>query len=98
MSAGKYKVVIADNFHYMDESENVTHGHFDTLEEAIAACKLIVEESLWHHHKPGIRAEDLYGSYTSFGDDPYIVSSEISGVAFSAWDYAKQRAQEICGP
>jgi hypothetical protein len=96
MSEGGFKVVIADNFHYMDESENVEHGVFDTLEAAIAACRAIVEESLRHHHEAGMSADALYSAYTSFGEDPYIVSSETSGVAFSAWDYARQRAREIC--
>lgn len=34
-----YKVIVADNYHYMDESESYASGTYATLEEAVAACK-----------------------------------------------------------
>lgn len=63
---------IDDNFHFMDESERIQHGVFATAEEAIAACKLIVDERLEPMLQPGIAATALYDQYKVFGDDPFI--------------------------
>lgn len=89
-----YKVMVDDNFHYMEEDERFTHGEFETLEQAIEACKKIVNDFLEHAYTPGATAEKLYEHYISFGEDPWISGGE--GVAFSAWTYAKQRCAEIC--
>ena len=91
-----FTVVVADNFHYMDESENYVHGKFATLEEAIAAAKRIVDEFLVSALKPGMNAATLYSQYTSFGDDPYITGSSEPGVPFSAWNYAQERCAVMC--
>jgi hypothetical protein len=32
----------------------------------------------------------------NFGEDPFIVGPGVSGVPFSAWTYAAQRAVEMC--
>jgi hypothetical protein len=95
--ARPFTVVIADNFHYMDESEKYEHGKFETLEAAILASKRIVDEFLISAMKPGMTADALYRQYTSFGDDPYIVGSKEPGVPFSAWTYAKARCSALCG-
>ncbi len=31
----KYTIRVDDNYHYMDESERYTHGHYETTEETI---------------------------------------------------------------
>src|SRR5437879_12391803 len=80
----------------MDEEERYELGSFDSLAAAIAACKEIVDEFLLAGFKPGMNAEELYSSYMSFGEDPFIVGGEQPR-PFSAWDYAKERSQEICG-
>ena len=91
-----YKVMIDDNFHFMDESERYMAGAFATAEEAIEACKRIVERSLEESYKPGMTAEELYDSYTSFGEDPFIIiENATKRDLFSAWDYARQRSREI---
>lgn len=90
-----YKVIVADNFHYQDRDAHYAHGEFPSLDAAIAACKRIVDDYLTSAYKPGMTAEALYGSYTSFGDDPFIVPA-APGVAFSAWDHAKARCSEMC--
>jgi hypothetical protein len=68
------------------------------LEEAIAACRAIVDESLDEVYKAGISAEALYESYVSFGDDPFIVVIDGSDAdaKFSAWSYAKERCRAKC--
>ena len=41
-----YKVLVDDNFDYMDQDKRHEHGVFPTAEEAIAACKRIVDLNL----------------------------------------------------
>ena len=93
----RYKVMVDDNFHYMDEDERYQHGVFLTVEEAIASCKRIVDEYIENCYKPGMSATELYDSYTSFGSDPFVVpvSPADDRVVFSAWDYAKERSQVL---
>jgi hypothetical protein len=87
--------MIDDNFHYMDESERLTHGTFESADEAIAACKLIVDECLEPMLRPGITATALYEQ--EFGDGPFVVPVDPNDapVAFSAWAYAKERCQVL---
>jgi len=89
-----YQVLVDDNFHYMDQDERYTLGQFDNLDEAIAACKRIVDEFLIHSYKPGMTAEELYQGYVGFGEDPFIVGPGATR-EFSAWAYAKTRCVEI---
>jgi hypothetical protein len=93
----RYKVMVDDNFHYMDESERHEHGVFATAQEAIAACKRIVDENLKNSYKPGITEQELYEAYTSFGDDPFVVPVDNTdkAVHFSAWDYARERCPAL---
>jgi hypothetical protein len=95
-----YKVMVDDNFHYMDESERYELGVFTSAEEAIAACKRIVDEGLGNAFKPGITEQKLYEGYTMFGEDPFIlpVASTDDAVHFSAWDYARERCRALTSP
>jgi hypothetical protein len=92
-----YKVMVDDNFHYMDEDERYQHGVFSTAEEAIAACKRIVDDDLEQAIKPGMTAAELYESYTHFGSDPFVVPLNPAEecVKFSAWDYAKEQSKIV---
>lgn len=105
-----YQVFVDDNFHFMDENERFLHGNYATFEEAEAACKRIVDQSLADVCNPGMTADALYTSYSMFGDDPFIrgpkacitVLDFSTGAVtlkprFSAWEYARQRATEMCG-
>ena len=52
-----YRVLINDNAHYMDESERADHGVvFADADEAVAACKEIVDDELNTMWKPGTTA------------------------------------------
>jgi hypothetical protein len=95
----RYKIIIADNFHYMDEDAYSEAGAYDTLPEATEVCRAIVERSLAAVREPGMNAEQLYQQYTSFGDDPFIVALGDAPLdeRFSAWTYAKARCRDICG-
>jgi hypothetical protein len=90
----RYKVMVDDNFHFMDEDERYEHGVFATAEEAVAACKHIVDTDLNELMKPGMTASELYDAYTQFGRDPFIVcvKPDDERVRFSAWDYAEERS------
>jgi len=91
-----YIVYVDDNFHHMDESERYKLGEFKNCEEAVAACKKIVDEFLERGYEKGISFKELYEGYTMFGEDPFIVSDD-ERCRFSAWDYAKKRCRELCG-
>jgi len=92
-----YRVLVDDNFHYMDENERYELGTFASLEAAIAAAKAVVDNYLEASRKPGITAHELFESYTMFGEDPLILGPDQHSAAFSAWDYAKRRCDELCG-
>lgn len=95
-SPSRYSIVVADNFHYMDEDEDCQTGQFDDYETAVSSCKAIVDRFLTSHHRSGMTAEELYSTYRAFGEDPFIFPSP-PGKHFSAWTYAKQRCEEVCG-
>jgi len=89
----RFTVWVDDNFHYMDESERYKQGEYDILEEARAACKKVVETSV--EYKPGATADDLYGEYIMFGEEPFIVG-DVEFDAFNARKYAKEYFQKLC--
>jgi hypothetical protein len=93
-----YKVLVDDNFHYMDESERYELGEFPTLEAAIEAARKIVDEYLVSALQSGVAAQALMANYLCFGEDPYIVPlvPAESGILFSARDYARGRCDQLC--
>ena len=91
-----YRVEVDDNYHYQDADERYGAGEFETLDEAVAACRRMVDESLRHLHESGMSAEELWQRYTMFGEDPFVVGGK-EPVPFSAWTYAKERCSAICG-
>jgi hypothetical protein len=94
----KYRVLVDDNFHYMDESERFELGSYATLEAALEAAKGVVDAFLASEFKPGMSAEQLYKLYMTFGDDAFVIGPEQSVIKFSAWEYARERCEELCGP
>ena len=93
-----YKVLVDDNFHYMDEDERYCAGEFPDAESALADCRRIVDECLESAYRPGMSAAQLWEGYVGFGEDPFIVSVGSPEVKFSAWDYARQRCALMCAP
>ena len=95
----KYRVLVDDNFNYMDSDARWTAGEFDTADAAIAKCRQMVDANLASMHEPGMAADELFASYTGFGDDPFVIAPQGASpeFCFSSWDYAKQRCVEICG-
>lgn len=97
MAKQKYIVMVDDNFHFMDESERYKAGEYDNYDDAVAKCKAIVDDFLESALEPGMTAKQLFGSYTMFGDDPFIQGDPKaeSKISFSAWDYAKERSRTL---
>lgn len=94
----KYHVYLDDNFHYGDESERLSAGGFETLDEATTRARTIVEESLAHLREPGMTTDQLLAQFALFGDDPFIVGPSAEGSdspLFSARDYARSIAGKV---
>ena len=91
----KYKVLVDDNYHYMDESKRSAVGSYDSLEEAINKCRELTIESLEHFFETGITPAKLSAQWAMFGEDPYIVGADGS-VPFSARKFiTTELCQEI---
>jgi hypothetical protein len=90
----RFRVTIADNFHYMDESGYVDGGGFDAYDDALARARAIVDESLASNWEAGMTPDDLMARYAMFGDDPFIVPAQDP--RFSARDYARTRVEAVC--
>ena len=88
-----------DNYHHMDSSYRCRDGEFATAEEAFARCRQIVDEYLDDAEKIEGResATKLWESYKMFGEDPYIVATDVTPASFSAWSYASKRCEERTG-
>ena len=95
----RYKVMVDDNFHYMEEDGRSEHGTFATAAEALDACRRLVDQSLLAEYKDGDTAGELYERYTSFGDDPFVVAlGDALKTEFSAHTYAHECAHELTAP
>ena len=97
-----YLVMVDDNFHYMDPEERHRSGEFAHAEDAIAHCRSIVDEyltaALAAEGSAAMTAQRLWESYTTFGDDPFVVATAGEApVRFSAWDYAREQCRTRCG-
>lgn len=88
-----YKVIIDDNFHFMDENESYGSGTFSTYEEAVAKCKDIINEFLESAILPADTAEGLYMTYVMYGETPHITGSNLGN--FSSNDYARLKCSEL---
>ena len=91
-----YHVIVRDNYHYQDDDEAYALTDFATEADALAKCQKIVEQDLESYAEPGRTAEDIFGYYKMFGDDPSIViPKDKSSVTFSGWAYAKEEAHRF---
>ena len=92
----KYSVYVDDNFSLPPDDSRYKLGDFASLDEAVAACKRMVDEFLKAHVPTDKTAAERYEEYTQGGPDPFIVTDdpEAKHRAFSAWSYAKERCQE----
>lgn len=92
-----YHVLVDDNFHSLDIDHRYELGAFASLAAAIEAAQQVVDTFLLGAYRPGMTAFQLFQHYTMFGEDPFISAPGLPGNVFSAWDYARQRCEALCG-
>jgi hypothetical protein len=87
---------VDDNFDLPPDAGRYKQSDFATLEEAVAACKRLVDGFLKVEISSDKTAAERYEEYTHFGPDPFIVTDDpgAGNPPFSAWSYAKERCQE----
>jgi hypothetical protein len=92
-SGNTYTVYVDDNYHYMDLDERYKLDDFATLDEAIAACKRVVDQFLSDEVDPATTPKEQFVQYLGFGPDPFIVTNdpEAANPPFSARDYAREK-------
>jgi hypothetical protein len=93
----KFRVVSYDNNYHMDQSESTDHNVFATAQQAVAACKAIVDDDLSAMWKPGTSARELYELYLAYGQDAFVMPVKPNGpeVEFSASRYAKEKSRDL---
>ena len=93
----KYYLRIYDNYHFVDEEEAYNSGSYDTYEEAVVAAKIRIDDGLAYDLKFGIKPEDLNLYFSMFGEAPVVIPYDPNvKEPFSALDYARTKAEEIC--
>jgi hypothetical protein len=55
----KYEVYVDDNFHYGEEEERYKLGEYDTCQDAVDACKKIVDDFKSQGYREGISFKDF---------------------------------------
>lgn len=94
MAEQPYRVMVDDNYRYMEVEARYERGMFATCARAVVACRQIVDQFLQAEYHLPMTTEDLWQVYTGFGPDPFIVGPEPV-CSFSAWEYARIRCREI---
>ncbi len=85
----KYTVFVDDNFHFGDEEYRYKYGEYDTYEEAVETCIMLVDAFFRVLDEGKYTYKELWEGYTGYGEDPFI-TPEPEGRHFSAWEYAKE--------
>ena len=91
-----YRVMIDDNFHYMDESYRECAGTFQHYEDALEVARKITFESVVENQS--VTAAETLKNYKGFGDDPFI--QPFGGAPrpeenYSAWTTAEMLSKVI---
>lgn len=93
---GQWRIRVYENSHHGDEDEAYDLADtFDSEGEAVARAKAIVDADLSAMAASGKTAAAMFDAYRMFGEDPHVTGP--GGSAFSAWDYAKGRCEELAG-
>ena len=66
----KYTVFVDENSHSQDKNERYKLSDFDTYEEAVAACRKIVDKFFKKYEPRKQSFDKLWNEYTMFGEDP----------------------------
>ena len=74
-------------------------GEYDTMNDAIAAAKRLVDGFLRREHKPGMEPRSLLSKYQESGEHPYIFRNDdttFNVPGFNHIHYATTRSGDIC--
>jgi hypothetical protein len=90
-----------ESYNKADSAEKALRhvGDYATLEEAIAASKKEIDESLMREFKAGMSASQLFGKFQAYGDMPCIFRTDdktLSNLGFNALVYAKEASAKLC--
>ncbi len=91
-----------ESYNKADSAEKALRhvGDYATLEEAVEASKVTIDESLKREFKDGMSAGELYGKFQAYGDMPCIFRTDdktLSNLGFNALIYAKESSAKLCG-
>jgi hypothetical protein len=89
------RTLVIDNFSAPCEDGPSRGPTFKTHEEAVEYCKRIVDDFLQGELDRGSARECLWQQYTSFGETPLVLTDDIGQMAFSGWEYARVRCEEL---
>jgi len=77
-------------------------GEYSTLEEAVSAAKLAIDEFLAREFKPGTSLASLFERYQSAGEVPIIFCDDddktLNVGNFNHFDYALARCTDLAMP
>lgn len=91
-----YRVMVDDNFHYMDESYRECVGTFENYEDALELANKITLESVISNELS--TAAETFQKYKDFGKDPFIRpfgDAPPPEENYSAWTTAEMLSQLI---
>ena len=93
-----YRVSAAENSHYMDEDERRLVGVYEDIEQALAACRYVIDRSLRELHDEQMRPDELFRLWSVMGEDAWVVPVDegLPMPDFSGRDYARLRSEDIC--
>lgn len=80
-----------------DQNPWVRIGEFDDLEEAIEACKMVVDNFLSRYRAQPASADTLIFNYLNYGSVPCINGTE-NLKAFELYEYLNRRCAELGRP
>ena len=95
MNNNNYVVRVDDNFHFMDESERIDAGEYETYQEAEERGKEIVERNLQECLMENKTAQELLSTYKMYGEDPFIdglLGASLPTRTFLAWWRRKKKS------
>lgn len=75
-------------------------GEYETLDDAIAAAKRMIDEFLGRQFEPGMSPKVLFSVYQNLGEFPVIFRDDdrtYNVRAFNHFGYAMTRCNEMCG-
>jgi hypothetical protein len=77
-------------------------GEYSTLEDAVSAAKLVIDEFLAREFEPGMPLADLFARYQSAGEVPIIFRDDDDKTMnvryFNHFEYALTRCTDLAMP